>query len=131
MKSTGGKIQGKDGAEATANAALGARLPYIFATSRFAHYLKCIVRDKVGSFMERPQLERFLSDWILNYVDGSPDTASEDTTARTPLAGAEVELADIEGKPGYYNAVFRLRPHYQLEGLSVSLRLASKVGGGN
>jgi type VI secretion system protein ImpC len=121
---------GKDGAEATANAALGARLPYIFATSRFAHYLKCIVRDKVGSFMERPQLERFLSDWILNYVDGDPQNSSEDTKARKPLAGAEVELQDIEGKPGYYNAVFRLRPHYQLEGLSVSLRLASKVGGG-
>lgn len=117
-------------AEATANAALSARLPYIFACSRFAHYLKCIVRDKIGSFKERSDMERWLSDWILNYVDGDPANSSEEIKARKPLAGAQVEVKDVEGKPGYYSAVFRLRPHYQLEGLTVSLRLVSRLAGG-
>jgi type VI secretion system protein ImpC len=117
-------------AEATANAALAARLPYIFACSRFAHYLKCIVRDKIGSFKERADMERWLSDWILNYVDGDPANSSEEIKARKPLAGAQVEVKDVEGKPGYYSAVFRLRPHYQLEGLTVSLRLVSRLAGG-
>jgi len=115
-------------ADATSNAALAARLPYMFACSRFAHYLKCIVRDKIGSFKERASLERWLSDWILNYVDGDPANSPEEVKARKPLAGAEVKVAEIEGKPGYYNAVFRLRPHYQLEGLTVSLRLTSRLG---
>jgi type VI secretion system protein ImpC len=117
-------------AEATANAALAARLPYMFACSRFAHYLKCIVRDKIGSFKERADMERWLSNWILNYVDGDPQNSSEEVKARKPLAGAEVEVREIEGKPGYYSAVFRLRPHYQLEGLTVSLRLVSRLSGG-
>jgi type VI secretion system protein ImpC len=117
-------------AEATANAALAARLPYMFACSRFAHYLKCIVRDKIGSFKERVEMERWLSDWILNYVDGDPAHSSEEIKAHKPLAGAEVEVKDVEGKPGYYSAVFRLRPHYQLEGLTVSLRLVSRLSGG-
>ncbi len=115
--------------EATSNAALSARLPYIFATSRFAHYLKCIVRDKIGSFKERDSLQRWLSDWILNYVDGDPANSTETTKARRPLAGAEVEVKDVEGRPGFYSAVFKLRPHYQLEGLTVSLRLVSRLGG--
>lgn len=119
-----------DQAEATANAALAARLPYIFACSRFAHYLKCMVRDKIGSFKERADMERWLSDWILNYVDGDPANSSEDIKARKPLAGAEVEVKEVEGKPGYYSSVFRLRPHYQLEGLTVSLRLVSRLAGG-
>jgi type VI secretion system protein ImpC len=117
-------------AEATANAALAARLPYMFACCRFAHYLKCIVRDKIGSFKERADMERWLSDWILNYVDGDPANSSESIKARKPLAGAQVEVKDVEGKPGYYSAVFRLRPHYQLEGLTVSLRLVSRLAGG-
>jgi type VI secretion system protein ImpC len=117
-------------AEATANAALAARLPYLFACSRFAHYLKCIVRDKIGSFKEKADMERWLSDWVLNYVDGDPANSSEEVKSRKPLAGAEVEVKEIEGKPGYYSAVFRLRPHYQLEGLTVSLRLVSRLSGG-
>jgi type VI secretion system protein ImpC len=117
-------------AEATSNAALAARLPYMFACCRFAHYLKCIVRDKIGSFKERADMERWLSDWILNYVDGDPANSSESTKARKPLAGAQVEVKEVEGKPGYYSAVFRLRPHYQLEGLTVSLRLVSRLQGG-
>lgn len=116
-----------DDKDATANANLAARLPYLFSTCRFAHYLKCIVRDKVGSFKDRAAMERWLQDWILNYVDGDPENSSEDTKARKPLAAAEVEVVDVEGNPGYYNSVFRLKPHYQLEGLTVSLRLVSKL----
>src|SRR4029079_16233352 len=118
------------GPDATANANLAARLPYLFACSRFAHYLKCIVRDKIGSFRERADMERCVSYGILNYVDGDPTNSTESVKARKPLAGAQVEVKDVEGKPGYYSAVFRLRPHYQLEGLTVSLRLVSRLAGG-
>jgi len=116
-----------DDPDATSNAALGARLPYIYATSRFAHYLKCIVRDKIGSFKDRDNMQRWLQDWILQYVDGNPNGSSEDTKSRKPLAAAEVVVEEIEGAPGYYSSKFFLRPHYQLEGLTVSLRLVSKL----
>src|SRR6185312_1009007 len=86
-----------DDPDATANANLAARLPYLFATCRFAHYLKCIVRDKVGSFKERDEMNRWLQDWIMNYVDGDPAHSSEDTKARRPLAAAEVVVEDVEG----------------------------------
>ncbi|MEE4639930.1 MAG: type VI secretion system contractile sheath large subunit, partial [Wenzhouxiangella sp.] len=119
-----------DDPDATANANLSARLPYLFATCRFAHYLKCIVRDKIGSFREREDMERWLSDWIMKYVDGDPDNSSEDTKARKPLAAAEVRVQEVEGNPGYYTSQFFLRPHYQLEGLSVSLRLVSRLPSG-
>jgi type VI secretion system protein ImpC len=116
-----------DDPDATANAELSARLPYLFASSRFAHYLKCIVRDKVGSFKDRTAMEKWLNDWILQYVDGDPQNSSEEIKARKPLAGAQVTVEEVEGKPGYYRSVFSLRPHYQLEGLTVSLRLVSKL----
>lgn len=116
-----------DDSDATANARLAARLPYLFACCRFAHYLKCIVRDKIGSFNERDDMERWLNDWIMNYVDGDPVNSSQETKARKPLAAAEVQVAEIEDNPGYYAAKFFLRPHYQLEGLTVSLRLVSKL----
>ncbi len=115
-----------DDPDATANANLGARLPYLFATCRFAHYLKCIVRDKIGSFAERNEVETWLNNWITKYVTTDP-TASESVKSRYPLSAAEVMVEDIEGNPGYYSAKFFLRPHYQLEGLSVSLRLVSKL----
>ena len=115
-----------DDPDATANANLGARLPYLFAISRFAHYLKCIVRDKVGSFMERGDMEKWLNNWITQYVT-TDSTASESVKSRYPLSAAEVVVEDIEGNPGYYSAKFYLRPHYQLEGLTVSLRLVSKL----
>jgi len=115
-----------DDPDATANANLGARLPYLFAICRFAHYLKCIVRDKVGSFMERADMEKWLNNWITKYVTTDP-TASQPVKARYPLSAAEVVVEDIEGNPGYYSAKFYLRPHYQLEGLTVSLRLVSKL----
>lgn len=113
--------------DATANANLSARLPYLFATCRFAHYLKCIVRDKVGSFKERTDMQRWLQEWIMQYVDGDPANSSEETKARRPLAAAEVVVDEVEGNPGYYSSKFYLRPHYQLEGLTVSLRLVSKL----
>ncbi|MCK5355111.1 MAG: type VI secretion system contractile sheath large subunit, partial [Methyloprofundus sp.] len=116
-----------DDPDATANANLSARLPYLFATCRFAHYLKCIVRDKIGSFKERDDMEKWLNKWINNYVEANPETASEADKARRPLAAAEVVVEEVEGNPGYYSSKFYLRPHYQLEGLTVSLRLVSKL----
>jgi type VI secretion system protein ImpC len=116
-----------DDPDASANANLAARLPYLFACCRFAHYLKCIVRDKVGSFKERDDMQRWLQNWIMNYVDGDPAHSSESTKAQKPLAAAEVQVEEVEGNPGYYAAKFFLRPHYQLEGLTVSLRLVSKL----
>jgi type VI secretion system protein ImpC len=85
------------------------------------------VRDKVGSFKEKADMERWLNKWITNYVDGDPSTSSEETKARKPLAAAEVVVEEVEGNPGYYSSKFFLRPHYQLEGLTVSLRLVSKL----
>jgi type VI secretion system protein ImpC len=116
-----------DDPDATANANLAARLPYLFATCRFAHYLKCMVRDKIGSFKSRSDMESWLNSWILQYVDPNPATSSESDKARKPLADATVEVSEVEGNPGYYSSKFFLRPHYQLEGLSVSLRLVSKL----
>ena len=116
-----------DDPDATANANLAARLPYLFATCRFAHYLKCIVRDKIGSFKERGDMEVWLNNWIRRYVEINPATASETDKARKPLSSAEVVVTEIEGNPGFYAAKFFLRPHYQLEGLTVSLRLVSKL----
>jgi type VI secretion system protein ImpC len=118
-----------DDPDATANANLAARLPYLFAVCRFAHFLKCIVRDKVGSFKERKDMEDWLNAWIVRYVTTDP-AASEETKSKYPLAAAEVTVAEIEGNPGYYSAKFFLRPHYQLEGLTVSLRLVSKLPSG-
>lgn len=118
-----------DDPAATANAALGASLPYIFGTSRFAHYLKCIVRDKVGrsDWNTASAVQRHLQNWILNYVDGDPEGSSEVVKATHPLAGAEVVVTENKSKPGYYSAQFYLRPHYQLEGLNASLRLVSEL----
>ncbi len=113
--------------DATANANLSSRLPYIFATCRFAHYLKCIVRDKIGSFKSRDDTQRWLNEWLMNYVDGDPSISSEATKSRRPLSAAEVVVDEIPENPGYYRAQFFLRPHFQLEGLTVSLRLVSKL----
>ena len=116
-----------DDPDATANANLAARLPYLFACNRFAHYLKCIVRDKVGSFKERADMQVWLNKWIMNYVDGDPANSSELTKSKKPLAAAEVTVEEDPANPGYYSSKFFLRPHYQLEGLTVSLRLVSKL----
>jgi len=116
-----------DDPDATANANLAARLPYLFACCRFAHYLKCIVRDKIGGFASQSSMQDWLQRWILQYVDGDPDHSSEEVKARKPLAAAEVVVEEVEGNPGYYTSKFFLKPHYQLEGLTVSLRLVSKL----
>lgn len=113
--------------DATSNAKLAANLPFLFATCRFAHYLKCIVRDKIGTFKEREDMQGWLNSWILQYVDGDPKHSTDATKSRKPLAAAEVVVAEVEGNPGYYTSKFFLRPHYQLEGLTVSLRLVSKL----
>jgi type VI secretion system protein ImpC len=113
--------------DATANARLAARLPYLYASCRFAHYLKCMVRDKIGSFKERSDMERYLSDWIKDYVIANPENAGEKSKAEKPLAGAEVKVDEVEGNPGYYSARFYLRPHYQLEGVNVTLSLVSRL----
>jgi len=115
-----------DDADATKNAQLGARLPYMFACCRFAHYLKHMVRNKVGSYMERDDMERWLGGWIKGYVNSNA-TASEEQKARRPLAGAEVEVLEDPENPGAYSAKFSLRPHYQLEGVNVNLSLVSKL----
>jgi type VI secretion system protein ImpC len=116
-----------DDPDATANANLSARLPYLFACCRFAHYLKHIARDKIGSFKERADMQRYLNKWVMNYVDGDPANSSEETKAKKPLAAAEVTVEEVPGNPGYYTSKMSLRPHYQLEGLTVSLRLVSKL----
>ena len=116
-----------DDPDATANANLAARLPYLFATCRFAHYLKCIVRDKIGSFKERDDMEIWLKNWIMNYVDGDPAHSSETMKATKAAGRRRGHVEEVEGNPGYYTSKFFLRPHYQLEGLTVSLRLVSKL----
>ncbi len=117
-----------DDPAATANANLAARLPYLFATCRFAHFLKCMVRDKIGSFKEREDMEEWLNKWISQYCCDSK--SAEEVKARLPLAEARVEVLEVKGNPGYYTSKFWLRPHYQLEGLTVSLRLVSKLPSG-
>ncbi len=113
--------------DAQANERLSANLPYLFPVSRFAHYLKAIARDKVGSFKERGDMEKWLSEWINRYVLANPAMADEAARAKRPLAAAEVQVDSVEGRPGYYNARFFLRPHYQLEGINASLRLVSEL----
>jgi type VI secretion system protein ImpC len=111
---------------ANANARLSTQLPYIFAISRFAHYLKSMMRDKIGSFMSRTDTERFLNQWIVNYV--SPDdTASATVKASHPLRDARIEVSEVPGKPGVYRAVSFLKPHFMLDELSVSLRLVAEL----
>ncbi|WP_298225184.1 type VI secretion system contractile sheath large subunit [Acidocella sp.] len=115
-----------DRPDATANAAISARLPYIMATGRFAHFLKVMARDKIGSFMEANECERWLNRWITNYVSDNPD-AGPDTKAKYPLREAKVEVKEIPGKPGSYNAVAYLRPWLQMEELTTSMRMVARI----
>ena len=117
-----------DDPDATANAALAARLPYLFACNRFAHYLKCIVRDKVGSFRSATTMQNWLNEWILQLRrrrSGQLAARTPRPSGRWPRRRSKVE--EVEGTPGYYQSKFYLKPHYQLEGLTVSLRLVSKL----
>ncbi|MBC7924299.1 MAG: type VI secretion system contractile sheath large subunit, partial [Bryobacteraceae bacterium] len=111
---------------ANANARLSTQIPYIMAVSRFAHYLKAMMRDKIGSFMSRTDAEIFLNRWITRYVIPD-DTASPEMKARCPLREARVDVVDVPGKPGVYRAVAFLRPHFQLDELTVSLRLVAEL----
>jgi len=111
---------------ANANARLSAQLPYMLAMSRFAHYLKAMMRDKIGSFMSRSECEYFLNRWITNYVT-LDDNASPAFKAQKPLREARIEVSEVAGKPGVYKAVAFLRPHFQLDELSVSLRLVAEL----
>ena len=111
---------------ANANAALSARLPYIMAASRFAHYMKAIMRDKVGSFLTAANVEEYLNTWIANYVLLTDD-APQNTKARFPLREARVDVREIPGKPGAYNATVFLKPHFQLEELTASVRLVAEL----
>ena len=111
---------------ANANARLSTQLPYIMAVSRFAHYLKAMMRDKIGSFMSREEAERFLNRWITNYVTPD-DSASPAAKAQRPLREARIDVAEVPGKPGVYRAVAFLRPHFQLDELTVSLRLVAEL----
>lgn len=115
-----------DSEAANANARLSTQLPYILACSRFAHYLKAMMRDKIGSFMSRTQCEQWLNAWIMNYVTPD-DTASASTKASKPLREARIDVSEVPGKPGVYRAVAFLKPHFQLDELSVSLRLVAEL----
>ncbi|MCX7685328.1 MAG: type VI secretion system contractile sheath large subunit [Acetobacteraceae bacterium] len=115
-----------DRPDATANAAISARLPYIMATSRFAHFLKVMARDKIGSFMEAPDVEMWLNRWIQNYVNPL-EGAGQESRARYPLREARVEVKEIPGRPGSYNAVAYLRPWLQMEELTTSMRMVARI----
>jgi type VI secretion system protein ImpC len=113
--------------DATASSNLAARLPYMFAVCRFAHYLKVMVRDKIGSTKEKEELQRWLQNWIVQYVDGDPTNSSDEVKRKKPLAGAKITIVPNEENPGYYSATFELRPHYQLEGMNIGMRLVSRL----
>jgi len=115
-----------DNEAANANARLSTQLPYILAVSRFAHYMKSMMRDKIGSFMSANQCQDFLNTWILQYVVGNDNVSAEIKAAR-PLRDAKVEVVEVPGKPGVYRAVCFLKPHFQLDELSVSLRLVADL----
>jgi len=113
--------------EATSNAKLATNLSYIFATSRFAHYLKHIVRNKIGASVTRDRMQTDLQTWVNNYVEPNPSTASERDMAERPLSGAEVTVEEDEETPGFYKARFYLTPHYKLEGMEIGLSLVSRL----
>ncbi len=120
------KVREFDKPEATANAQISARLPYIMSTSRFAHYLKVMARDKIGSFMEIEDVDAWLNRWILNYVNGNAKSR-QDLKSKYPLADAKVQIKLMPGKPGCYQAIAWLKPWLQLEELTTSLRLVANI----
>lgn len=120
------KAKKYDRPEATANAAISARLPYIMASSRFAHFLKVMARDKIGSFQEASDVEIMLNRWIKNYVNAN-ENAGQESKAKYPLREAKVEVREIPGKPGSYNAVAHLRPWLQMEELTTSMRMVARI----
>jgi type VI secretion system protein ImpC len=118
------KVYNKDAANA--NAQLSARLPFVLAASRFAHYIKVMMRDKVGSFQTRADVENYLNNWIADYVLINP-AASQAQKARFPLGEARVDVTEVPGKPGAYRATCFLKPHFQMEELTASIRLVADL----
>ena len=116
--------------QATASDNMSSRIPYIFAVSRFSHYLKAMVRDKIGQSPDVSQLQRDLQAWVNKYVSGNPESASEMEKAKKPLAGAKVEVVEDELNPGYYQGKFFLKPHFQMEGMDIGMSLVSKLPSG-
>jgi len=112
---------------ATSNAALSTKLNYMLCVSRFAHYLKVMARDKIGSYMEVKDCEKWLNSWISNYVILNPEIAGEELKAQSPLADARIDVEAVPGKPGWYRAIAYLRPHFQLETLTASMRLVAEI----
>ncbi len=111
---------------ATSNARISSMLPYIMASSRFAHYLKSMMRDKIGTFVNRQQVEAYLNNWISNYVL-LDDSAGMEVKAKYPLREGRIDVTDDPARPGCFRAVAFLRPHFQLDELSVSLRLVAEL----
>jgi type VI secretion system protein ImpC len=114
-----------DTPQASASARLSAQLPYICATSRFAHYLKVMMRDKIGGYTSRNEIDAFLNRWIQNYV--AVESASAAIKAKRPLSEARIDVVEVPGKPGAYRAVAFLKPHFQLDELAVSMRLVAEL----
>ncbi len=114
-------------ADANANAELSAKFNYIMCVARFAHYLKVMARDKIGSFMTVAECQVWLNEWIMNYVIANPENASDEAKAKAPLADAKIEVREVPGKPGWYEAIAWLKPHFQLETLTTSMRLVAEV----
>ena len=123
---TNQKAKKYDTDAANANARMSTQLQYILAVSRFAHYLKAIMRDKIGSFMTREECQAYMTRWVNNYVLGSDD-AGQELKAQYPLREARIDVSEIPGKPGAYRAVAFLKPHFQLDELTVSLRLVAEL----
>ncbi|MGQ0597765.1 type VI secretion system contractile sheath large subunit [Aquabacterium sp.] len=124
------KAKKYDSDAANANAALSAQMQYMFAVCRIAHYMKAMMRDKVGSFANTLDVERYLHNWLMQYVVDSQD-ASQEIRAQKPLREANVEVSEVPGRPGVFRAVAFVRPHYQLDELSVSLRLVAEMPSGS
>lgn len=112
---------------ANANAEMSTKFNYLMCVSRFAHYLKVMARDKVGSMMEASDAQRWLQNWINNYIDPNPEISGEDIKASHPLREASISVSEVKGKPGWYQATAHLRPHYQLEGIDASMRLVAEL----
>ena len=112
--------------QANANARLSTRLTYMLAASRFAHYIKVLMRDKIGSFMSRMDVETYLNNWLASYVLLS-DEAGQVAKSRFPLREGRVNVVEVPGQPGSYRAVVFLRPHFQLEELTASIRLVATL----
>jgi len=116
-----------DTPEATASADLSTKINLMLCVARFSHYLKVMARDKIGSFAEVKDCEAWLNRWINGYVIANPENAGPDTRAKKPLKDARIDVKEVAGRPGHYQAVAYLRPHFQLETLTTSMRLVADV----